>query len=245
MGSEIVRIYIGPDKTDFTIHKALLLASGSIFSDMFTPERQPGERVMLGMEEPETFKLFIEYLYTKTIPRAPYILDHCRLYAFTDKFRLDVLVCNRAMDAVQDAFLAIDTLPDADIVDAVYELTPVGSKLRGFCIAGLVFALQTGRYGEDGHSWEELVGLLVGNMEVLMDFVKAVAAGDGVVRDPRIRDCQGDGDCVECGGDPERLAGKHGVWPCQYHIHLAPKIKKEDESEEGEEAGALCHLWNL
>jgi hypothetical protein len=256
MGSEVVRIYIGVDKVEFTVHKQLLLASGSIFSDMFPADRKPTERVTLGMEEPEVFKLFIEYLYTKAMPRAhaaapaaanaQRFRDLCQLYAFTDKFQLDVHVCNRAMDAVQDAFLAAGLLPDPPLVDAVYELTPVGSKLREFCAAGLLFAVRTGDARED----DALMEFLGENREALRDFVRAVRYVDGVERDPRIRDCQGEVGCVECLGDAERLAGKHGVWPCQYHIHPLPKVKQEDASEDGKGVAEgvdseFCHLWSI
>ena len=68
MGSEIVHLYVGSNKVEFTIHRQLLLGAGHIFSEMFPPERKPTERVTLGKEEPRVFKLFVEYLYTKTIP---------------------------------------------------------------------------------------------------------------------------------------------------------------------------------
>jgi hypothetical protein len=253
MGSEIVHLYVGSNKVEFTIHRQLLLGAGHIFSEMFPPERKPTERVTLGKEEPRVFKLFVEYLYTKTIPgvhrgmglqaNTQRLHDLCQLYAFSDKFQIDPIISNKIIDAIQDAFLFLEKLPDLPLVSAVYLNTPCGSKLRQFCIASLLFAMPS---RGDLHP-DNLSVFLAENKEALWDFIYALKSLDSLGRDPRVRDCQGESGCVECLGDNEKLKDKQGAWPCQYHIHSfspGPRVKFEKELAativDGEEA---CYLW--
>jgi hypothetical protein len=252
MGSEVVSIYIGQGKRKFTVHKKLLLGAGQIFSDMFPVGRKATERVTLGKEEPEIFKLFVEYLYTKIIPRlhngisvdanAQRIRDLCQLYAFLDKFQLDVKICNKVMDTIQDGFYFLDTLPDTDLITVIYEHTAPTSKLRRFCTATLVFGLrmQHGTVKED-----MLVALLSGNKDILRDFARSIVDMEDL--DPRIRDCGGDLNCTECLPDPDRVKDKPvGSWPCKYHIQNSPQIKSEDASGERVVSHEeICYLWKI
>jgi hypothetical protein len=253
MGSEVVRTYIGIGKVEFSIHKQLLLSAGHIFSEMFPPGRKSTERVTLGKEDPHIFKLFVEYLYTKTVPRvhggmnaqasAKRLHDLCQLYAFSDKFQLEFTICNKIMDTIQDSFYFLGTLPDISLVNAVYQNTPNGSKLREFCISSLLYCMPS---REDVNP-DILAGFLVDNREALRDFVHSVKRLDVVGRDPRIRDCQGERGCIECAIDTERLKDKHGTWPCQYHIHSlsqSSRVKIEGELPgSGVDADEGCYLW--
>src|SRR4051812_25501019 len=103
MGSQVVSLYVGPDKTEFSIHLNLLVSTGPIFADMFRAAKKPTERVTIATESPAALKLFVEYLYTKTVPKVKANMseiakgermrDLCRLYAFVDKFNLNTVVC--------------------------------------------------------------------------------------------------------------------------------------------------------
>ena len=253
MGSEVIRIYIGLSKVEFSIHKQLLLSAGHIFADMFPPGRKPTERVTLGKEDPKVFKLFVEYLYTKTIPHVNSSMslqanqqrlhDLCQLYAFSDKFRLEVKICNKIMDAIQDGFLFLDKLPDLPLVAAVYQHTINGSKLRKFCIASLLFSMP----GQEDIKPDAIARFLGDDKDALRDFVRAVKGMDTLGRDPRIRDCQGESGCVECHDDAERLKDKHGTWPCQFHNHSIPRVSRVKTDAEspvsGVDAEEGCYLW--
>ena len=253
MGSEVIHIYIGLSKVEFSIHKQLLLSAGHIFADMFPPGRKPNERVTLGKEDPQVFKLFVEYLYTKTIPHVhgsmashaneQRLHDLCQLYAFSDKFRLEVKICNKIMDAIQDGFLFLEKLPELPLVAAVYQQTIHGSKLRNFCIASLLFSIPT----QDDAKPDVIARFLADDKDALRDFVRAVKGLDILGRDPRIRDCQGESGCVECLGDSERLKDKHGAWPCQFHNHSvsrASRVKTDAESPATDlDAEEGCYLW--
>lgn len=248
MGSEVVRIFVGESKVEFTVHKQLLLTAGRIFSDMFPPGRKPSERVTLGREDPEVFKLFIEYLYTKNVPQvlagmtsqasSKRLRDLCQLYAFADKFQLEIRFCNRIMDAIQDGYLSLDKLPGIDLIKEIYLNTPVTSKLRQFGIASLLYSMSSSR--EDLHA-DVVAVFIAANGDALLDFVHTVKALDLVGRDPRVRDCQGSEGCVECQAGGERAKTKHGTWPCQYHIHCLSKppafMGDYREADEG------CYLW--
>lgn len=269
MGSEVVRIYIGLGKAEFSIHKQLLLSAGQIFSDMFPPTRKACERVTLGKEEPAVFKLFVEYLYTNIVPNVQpsmsaqanneRLANICKLYAFGLKFRVANRISNRFMDAIQDGFRFVDKLPDLPLVRTIYEHTMPGAKIRAFCIAGILYALPV-RGGGDAIRPEAVTSFLGTNKEALREFVLAVRRVDLMGRDPRIRDCQGASGCVECrDSDRERVRDRPGSWLCRFHIHLGNLKRVVKSDADGEAAspsspssiaggsGAAeeaCYLWD-
>lgn len=255
MGSEIVRIYVGLGKAEFAIHKQLLLDAGPIFADMFPPSRKPTDRVILGKEDPQVFKLFVEYLYTKAVPRVQGVMNAqyndqrlqylCKLYAFCDKFQVEAQIRNKVIDAIQDGFLLMCTLPDIQLIKSIYQHTMAGSKLRNFCVACLFYSIFT----QENVNLQTVTRFLSDTKEALHEFVGAVKHLGLLGRDPRIRDCQGERGCAECLGDTERLRDKHGSWPCQFHIHSSSKPLQaaSDGAPPGGgsnvDAEEGCYLW--
>jgi hypothetical protein len=252
MGSEVVCIYIGLGKAEFSIHKQLLLSAGQIF--------KASERVTLGKEDPAVFKLFVEFLYTNNVPNvhpsmsAPAnderLANLCKLYAFANKFRVVNRIANRIMDAIQDGFRFVNKLPDLHLVRTVYEHTMPGSKLRAFCIASILHALPA---RGDGVRPEAVTGFLGANKDALREFVLAVRRVELLGRDPRVRDCEGARGCVECrAGERDRL----GSWPCRFHVHAGSGkrvVKREgsdggvdspSSSVRGDEDVEECYLWD-
>jgi hypothetical protein len=67
------------------------------------------------------------------------------------------------------------------------------------------------------------------------DFLAIVREQTDVGRDPRYRDCGGDERCAECTAGYE---GKHGFWPCAFHIH--EDIETNKEGATGGSAGTLA-----
>jgi BTB/POZ domain len=127
MGSEIVTIYVGAVKQPFSIHKKLITATGPFFVDLFNVSTTQGQPVVLAAENPGSFKLFIEFLYTKRVPKVrpaepdrliqvARLRELCQLYAFTDRYKLNNVVRNRVMDSIQDGFATVKLLPEAGLI---------------------------------------------------------------------------------------------------------------------------------
>lgn len=69
MGSEVITLLIGeqPHAVPYTVHKNLLRDCGGIFKEM-CDNTAPGATVALKTENPEVFKLFIDYIYSDKAP---------------------------------------------------------------------------------------------------------------------------------------------------------------------------------
>jgi len=271
MGFELITIYVGNEQHAFGVHKNLLSASGTYFQNLCNSSQQLKQSsIHLKDELTTAVKLFIEFLYTKAVPpvrasspdvqQAERLKDLCQLYAFADTYKLHNPIRNKAMDAIQDGFLLIGKFPQAGLVcglmvphsstdkndfnadgwpqvNAIYQHTKAGSKLREFCAAGLVHHLRSENYVRDG----ALQAVLRSNGELMDDFLTAVKHFAILDKDPRVRDCQGEGGCIECEDRPGHLDGKTGVWPCLYHVHEIIEFKGGNEEQLGTDTG--CYLW--
>jgi hypothetical protein len=249
MGSEIVTLHVGPKRQHFSVHKNLLAGTCNFFRECLSGDELPtGKPIMLEAECPSIFKLFIEFLYTKAIPRvqgnvdrlsqSQRLRDLCQLYAFTDKYHLENRIKNSVIDAIQDGFLIMNKLPESGLVTAIYGNTQAGSKLRLFSICGLIHNLQSDEYTDDG----SLTSMLQAKGEILIDFLNVVRGRQVQDGDPRIRDCGGDPRCVECAGCPRKLEGLNGVWPCLFHVH---QVARGDNAEAEEDVNdESCYLWS-
>jgi hypothetical protein len=154
------------------------------------------------------------------------------------------------MDKIQDGFVSIGKIPEAPLVQAIYEHTRPSSQLRKFCAASLVYHLRGPDYIENGN----LQALMTENKECMEDFIEAVRkfVPD---QDPRIRDCQSSENCAECAGNGKQSEGKDGVWPCYFHLHKEITIIGGDQGLKVEEGSSVmgeegnqnahdgCHLW--
>ena len=257
MGADIFTIGVGKPPVTFAVHKNLLSTSGQSFHDMASLKLPEGKFVVLHNEEPKVFKLFLDYLYQKRVPRvspntnsfvqAERLKELCQLYAFADKHGLNRTFRNKIMDVIQDGFLTIGALPELPLVKHIYEHTSPGSILRKFCAASLVFTVRRPSYtNEDGF----LPSLLNEVDEIMDDFLLAVRDFDFAVegRDPRIRDCQGEPTCSECAGVEGGMRGKLGFWPCYFHLHLADNttagLSKGVNGNGATEVDQGCYLWN-
>ncbi|KAH6709082.1 hypothetical protein BKA61DRAFT_677984 [Leptodontidium sp. MPI-SDFR-AT-0119] len=242
LGYEVLTIVVGkePRIEPFAVHKNMLRDLGGVFTQMCA-ESPSGTKVNLKNEDPEVFKLLIDYAYTEEIPhvsvwsnaneKAAQLRNLIQFYALADKFSLNLEVRNRTMDNIQDGFYIVGKLPEGPLVHAVYEHSDADSKLRNFCAATMAYHLHDENYVQDG----VIPVLINSNEELMVDFLEAIRAYRHR-QDPRIRHCKGNPLCVECDGS-NHLEGKDGVHPCQFHIH--DKFKNED----GEFVDDPCYLW--
>lgn len=258
MGYETVNIYIGDPSKKFTIHKNLLCATGTVFDKMYNSELfKSGCKVVMNTEDPAAFKLFVDYLYSRRVPGATTsmsiaaqslrVKQLCQLYAYADKLEMNYEIRNKIMDKIQDGFTLINVTPEPGLLGAIYSHTSASSQLRKFCAASLVYNIHRTSYVSDG----SLAKFLTTNAEMMEDFLEAVrnVAPD---QDPRVRDCKGHINCIECVGKEEREIPTGGVWPCLFHLHdklpVLEGSKKEDGADNSDDStcgqiGEGCHLW--
>lgn len=111
----------------------------------------------------------------------------------------------------------------------VYQHTKPGTSIRKFCAASLVHCLQI----LPTPSIDTISPLLAENRELCEDFLSAVRGLGEVGRDPRVRDCGGDGRCSTCITDPQHARGKSGFWPCYFHTHAPIDVKGKGKAEDG------------
>lgn len=104
MGSDMVTVVVGKDKVPFSVHKNLIVATSSVFAQVFSTPLKATEQITFTPDQPAAFKLFVEYLYTKRIPtvlpnasltaQSARLRDLCQLYAFADRYALNNEVCS-------------------------------------------------------------------------------------------------------------------------------------------------------
>lgn len=248
MGSEIITFLVGPTKQAFSVHKNLLIGTGNYFRDFLSTSHKDGQPILMSGENPSSFKLFIEYLYTKNIPgvlknalktqQAVRLRELCQLYTFSDRYQLKNHIRNKIMDSIQDGFRFMDKFPEAGLVTAIYANTSAGSKLRDMCIYGLIYSLRSAEYVDDG----SLAKILADHDAIMADFLIAVRTLEVPDRDPRIRDCEGEPGCVECAGNVVELEHRSGIWPCSFHVHLIEETGVAVTNPEVVDNG--CYLWS-
>ncbi|KAH8815421.1 hypothetical protein F5884DRAFT_746965 [Xylogone sp. PMI_703] len=258
IGSELMIIHVGPNEKEIMVHKDLVCATGKFFED----KANNAQGVLRFPEiSHDVFKLFLCYVYQRQVPgvkaamaltakqeRVSMLIE---LYTFAEKLDLDPSLLNKTMDAIQDGYHLLDTIPSQSVIQSVYKSTKAGSKLRKFCAATIIGAHRSHLITE--HSLAEFIR---GNEAFLRDYLEAVRGIVWPDADPRVRDCAGDPDCVECGWvkpDATSAEQRRGFWPCYFHIHPLDAITiKQQNGDSGSEKQldvitlgnkGNCHLW--
>jgi len=119
MGSDIVIVSVGAHKQKMGIHKNLLCATSPSFADAIDALLAEGKEISFSSESPTMFKLFVEFLYTKKIPRvqantdsidqATRLKDLCQMYTFTEKYSMNNEVCIFSYSQGQFIFTILDS----------------------------------------------------------------------------------------------------------------------------------------
>ncbi|KAI1004314.1 hypothetical protein K3495_g3899 [Podosphaera aphanis] len=224
MGTEILQVVVGPEKTVFSVHKDLLLPTGPAFIKAFDPDINHKKRITMTKEDPETFKLFVELLYTRQVPavapamseegKAHRLVGLCKLYVFAEAMKVLPTMQNQIFDKVQDGFLLLDELPNASLISSVYCHTRPSSKFRKFIAACLVFQVRN-TPNLDGDMMIQIFKL---DPQIMKDFLRTVhlfVPG----QDPRIRSSSEDSGYVNCDSICKNENSiTTGVSPHSFHI---------------------------
>jgi len=145
LGSELVKIYVGPQRKEFTIHKELICSTFEFCRAVFQGEFKEAKEGVIYLPEdgPGGFSLFVIWVFRSTLPTLKirnkcHVDDLYDLYFLAQKVMLPEL-CDRAIDRIQDLSLELDLLPDKDRVLKIYEKTPPVLGLRHFGISCITF----------------------------------------------------------------------------------------------------------
>ncbi|EPE29100.1 hypothetical protein GLAREA_00258 [Glarea lozoyensis ATCC 20868] len=132
---DIVTLFVGPEKTKYSIHKTLLqdtrffeLAFSGPYKETQTQE------IWLQDETPATMTFFAGYLYRKNIPTGntqQYLNDLYDFYIFAEKIDHRNLM-DATMDMMRLTSHTFDKYIDTDLLVKVYNNTFAGSGLRKF-----------------------------------------------------------------------------------------------------------------
>ncbi|TVY56447.1 hypothetical protein LSUE1_G009731 [Lachnellula suecica] len=155
LGIEMVDIFVGPSKTQFRVHKALLCSRSPYFKGMFESgfAETSSQSANLPEDSPTVFALFLEWLYGGCF--APldvqYVKDHgsasveqrIMLYTFAEKICLDQLA-----DCTMSSHLSTLKLGNwsANAADMKlgYNGSVTGSPIRKFMCCSLLYLVKHG-----------------------------------------------------------------------------------------------------
>lgn len=206
LGSEIVTIYVGPDRKAFTIHKKPLCDKSEYFNAAFNSGFQEGSTNEMHLPEdtPTEFTNLVNYIYQDRLPAFPtdeYTPDFKGSQGFT-KYQLYPLfffaeklcingLANRVIDTIQDIHLKYNRVLSSARILAIYRATHENSKFRLYSMLSLVRRSIT---AHDSESWcEKMVPLFTEIPDIAFDFATTAcrysskfAKDQGL--DPRVRD---------------------------------------------------------
>lgn len=213
LGSEIVTIYVGPQRKAFTIHKKPLCDRSEYFNAAFNSGFQEGSTNEMHLPEdtPSEFTNLVNYIYQDRLPPFPtdeyaldvkgsrgYTKDHLYpLFTFAEKLCINDLA-NRVMDNIQDIHLKYNrTLSSARIL-AIYRTTHENSKFRLYSMLNLV---QNSVRTHSNESWcEKTIPLFTEMPDIAIDYATAACRyaakfAEDQDLDPRVRDDKAFGKC--------------------------------------------------
>ncbi|CZR61095.1 uncharacterized protein PAC_10991 [Phialocephala subalpina] len=206
LGGEIVRIYVGPKRKAFTIHKKPLCDRSEYFNAAFNSGFQEGSANEMHLPEdtPVDFTNLVNYIYQDRLPSFPaeeytpdfkgsqgFTRDHLYpLFLFAEKLCINDLA-NRVMDDIQDIHLKYNRVLSNARILTIYRTTHENSKFRLYSMLNLVRNSVT---AHDNGSWcEKRIPLFTEITDIAVDFATAACryaakfAADQHL-DPRIRD---------------------------------------------------------
>ncbi|KAH7363923.1 hypothetical protein BKA65DRAFT_472291 [Rhexocercosporidium sp. MPI-PUGE-AT-0058] len=227
IGNDIVTIHVGPKRKAFSIHKKPLCSRSEDFDKAFNSGFKESDSTMnLPEDDPNAFDFLVVWIYQDRLPKFPsgkfsddikgcekYTIVLEDLFFLSEKICLNEL-CNKIMDAKQDADNISSCIPSPMGIQYVYKNTSKGSKIRLYCAAASFY---------DG-------SLIADRKEDIQDYKEAAIAVP-----------EYGADCLEfhlkhrleivAGGrwrlDFQSGTGKRGIGQCFFHIHGK---------------GEICHL---
>jgi hypothetical protein len=153
LGNEIVILYVGEQRKQFTVHKKLLCDRCEYFSKAFRGNFQEAGKgeMYLPEDHPAVVASLIDYLYRGALPEATnddgYSLLVC-LFFLAEKLCMTVLI-DRVCDAIRFRNIPLKSVPTPQSIKMIYSNSREGSTLRKYC-AGIIGCLVI-KYSKETH----------------------------------------------------------------------------------------------
>jgi len=148
LGHQLVSIYVGPKRKQFSVHKKLIRSSAPFFDKAFQEnafKEGAGGVLKLPEDHPVGFALYVQWIYRAAIPDGhsqSYVQGLYNLWIFADKLCLPTTALkDTVMDKIQDVSSTYNLEPKADLVRMVFDKTAKRPHLRLFCIDVIAFSL--------------------------------------------------------------------------------------------------------
>lgn len=168
----MVDIYVGPENTHWILHEKLLCYRSKFFSKIFyNKEGRKNNYFGLPDEDDRSFKLFVGWLYSESVPPAAEEKDIAPLldlYLMAEKWEIKKLIVD-VLDVVRKFYHDTDTWPGLRRVQYVYSNTNVDSAMRQLMVNCVARMLVLGD-GMPAH-WD---GALRRNGQLAVDIIMAV-----------------------------------------------------------------------
>ncbi|QIX01752.1 hypothetical protein AMS68_007269 [Peltaster fructicola] len=172
LSRDMVDIYVGSENTHWILHEKLLCYRSHFFSKVFyNKEGRKNSSFGLPEEDDRSFKLFVGWLYSESVPHATEekelgpLLD---LYLMGEKWEIKKLVVD-VLDVVRKYYHDTDTWPGLRRVQYIYSNTDVESPMRQLVVSCVARMLVLGD-GIPAH-WD---GALKRNGQLAVDIIMAV-----------------------------------------------------------------------
>ena len=216
---DMIRVYVGPKRKRYSVHKALLAQHDWFRSRIYYFDSDLSrDHINLDLEDPEVFELLISWLYRKNLMAISTTNEKVAKKEATIYLNLYLRACEWDMHELQNALMdrvRVRTTCEygffpRKLVDKIYKSTSPASPLRSYIVDSFIFK---------GVRWDEARGLVdledpasiltrkralkrqldAGNQEFVLECYEALFK---LCAKSRIR-------------DPDRKTG------CVYHSHVA------------------------
>lgn len=171
LSRSMVSIYVGSENTQWTLHEKLLCHHSPFFRKIFYAKGSNTQSFGLPEEEDATFKLFVGWLYSSTLPAPREESDLSvlfDLYLLAEKLQAPELVAD-VLQVVREWYKYSDTYPGLRRVQYIYANTEEGSPMRHMLVHS-VARLMVLEKGIPGH-WDKA---LRKNGQLAVDLILAI-----------------------------------------------------------------------
>jgi BTB/POZ domain len=174
----MVRIFVGPERVEYNLHKELLCERSSFFQAAFEGPFQEGQEKVMNLPEDSmaSFEILVLYVYGSALaPVAPRKVGaYIRLYGLAEKLCMENLA-NEVVDMILVFFRGLGRLVRPNQLELGYSVSSPGSGLRRYLsdsIVDVMLRRDLGPLSEQG--LKDFARCLVEVEDLASDFVFAL-----------------------------------------------------------------------
>ncbi|TEY69491.1 hypothetical protein BOTCAL_0115g00110 [Botryotinia calthae] len=198
-GTQMVDLFVGPNKELIRVHKGILCRKIPYFDKMFNGPwvESANNSATFPEDKFESFDILIGWVYSGRLlfplineEKSEHFTSACRhLYVMCEKLRLAELM-DEVMDHLRDAQRVHRLLYNVECIRAIYQEAQKGSGYRLFGLHTLIFVFRSPESGITG-SWptELIQSILKDNDDLCKDFLETLrdeVSNAKAITDPRV-----------------------------------------------------------